>query len=205
MRPWGRSTSRRVEAAALPPWWRPFPTGPVQFDPSLRRADGLGDRRAGRLDGAAPLRPAGPGGPPRSREASVVATKATIATKLSVPLLEDLPDPTGRAVLVHATLDRPLAGDPAEPLATHRARCLADTVGMLLGHGARVTVCGDLDGGSAQREQTLAAVQALLRPAAARPGQAVAVNAVSEDDASVAELVAARSTSCGSPETDRRS
>ncbi len=114
----------------------------------------------------------------------------TKATKLSVPWLEDLPDPTGRAVLVRATLDRPLSGDPAEPLATHRAGCLAATVGWLLGHGARVTVCGDLDGGSEQQEQTLATVQAMLRPTAARLRQVIAVRAVSEDEASVAELVA---------------
>jgi phosphoglycerate kinase len=59
-----------------------------------------------------------------------------------VPVLEDLPDPAGRRVLVRATFDRPLADDPAAPLAQRRARGLASTLKWLHLNGARATVCG---------------------------------------------------------------
>ena len=61
-------------------------------------------------------------------------------------MLEDLPSPAGKAVLVRATFDRPLAADPARPLALRRARGLAATVEWLVERGARVTVCGNTEG-----------------------------------------------------------
>lgn len=78
-----------------------------------------------------------------------------VATRGAVPVLEDLPDPAGRAVLVRATFDRPLADDPALPLAFARARGLAATIEWLTTRGARVTVCGDPAGNGAAEEAHL--------------------------------------------------
>jgi phosphoglycerate kinase len=60
-----------------------------------------------------------------------------------VPVLEDLGDPSGARVLLRATFDRPLADDPALPLAQRRAKGLAATIDWLHVKGARITVCGD--------------------------------------------------------------
>ena len=62
-----------------------------------------------------------------------------------VPVLEDLPDPAGKTVLVRATFDRPLTSDPDQPLALHRAKHLAATLAWLVDAGARITVCGNSD------------------------------------------------------------
>lgn len=54
---WGRSKSRRAAVGAPPPWMRPLPTGPVRFDPTLRRAGDLARQVTGR-----PPRPGRPTG-----------------------------------------------------------------------------------------------------------------------------------------------
>lgn len=59
-----------------------------------------------------------------------------------VPVLEDLPDPSGKRVLVRATFDRPLSADRSQPLALRRAQGLADTVEWLQAKAAGITVCG---------------------------------------------------------------
>jgi hypothetical protein len=46
---------------------------------------------------------------------------------LMVPILEDLPDPEGKAVLVRATFDRPLGAGLDEPMAARRAQGLGAT------------------------------------------------------------------------------
>jgi phosphoglycerate kinase len=67
------------------------------------------------------------------------------ARRDAVPLLEDLPDPSGKSVLVRATFDRPLAADRRQPLAYARAQGLAATIEWLTARGARVTVCGTME------------------------------------------------------------
>jgi phosphoglycerate kinase len=61
-------------------------------------------------------------------------------------LLEDLPEPRGRKVLVRATLDLPLGEEQGGPLGHHRAEGLDQTIRWLTTHGARVTICGDVAG-----------------------------------------------------------
>ena len=65
--------------------------------------------------------------------------------RLRVRQLEDLPDPSGKAVLVRATLDLPFGLGEHRPMASLRAELLRETLHWLSGHGARVTVCGDLE------------------------------------------------------------
>ncbi len=62
---------------------------------------------------------------------------------LQVPILEDLPDPAGKRVLIRATLDLPLGRVSEGPMARRRARALQATLRWLTDHGAAVTVCGD--------------------------------------------------------------
>lgn len=83
-----------------------------------------------------------------------------------VPLLEDLPAPAGKAVLLRATFNRTLSADPAQPLARRRAEGLAATLQWLVSNGARITACGspeDAEGVEtpAQLEQVRAAVEAV--------------------------------------------
>lgn len=101
-----------------------------------------------------------------------------------LPVLEDLPDPSGRRALVRATFDRPLTADPASPLALRRARGLAGTVEWLRDRGAQVTVCGDT---AAPDEATAGRQLALLRRAVEE-----ASSGLSPHDASL--------EFCGSPE-----
>lgn len=110
-----------------------------------------------------------------------------------VPVLEDLPDPSGRGVLVRATLDRSMAADPARPLALRRAQGLADTVDWLLERGARVTVCGDTGAPDAAAEVSrVAAVRRAIEVVSseAKASDALEVRAVREDEANVRRLVA---------------
>ena len=61
---------------------------------------------------------------------------------MGLPILEDLPDPAGKRVLLRATLDLPLSADTDHPLARARAEGLATTVQWLVERGAQVTVWG---------------------------------------------------------------
>lgn len=61
---------------------------------------------------------------------------------MGLPTIEDLPDPTGKRVLLRATLDLPLSADTDHPLARARAEGLATTVRWLVERGAQVTVWG---------------------------------------------------------------
>ena len=91
--------------------------------------------------------------PGRAAQSDVIPVGVcVVATRVAVPVLEDLPDPAGKAVLVRATFDRPLADDPALPLAFARARGLAATIDWLTTRGARVTVCGNPTGNGAAEE-----------------------------------------------------
>lgn len=74
------------------------------------------------------------------------------AAALRYPVLEDLPDPAGRAVLVRATLDLPMGRDVDDPMARRRADALATTLRWLVDRQARVTVCGDAGGGDRAEE-----------------------------------------------------
>ena len=65
-----------------------------------------------------------------------------VARPMGMPVLEDLPDPDGKRVLLRATLDLPMSSDPSFPLARVRGDGLAATVRWLLEHGAHVTVWG---------------------------------------------------------------
>ena len=116
----------------------------------------------------------------------------TARPRHSVPVLEDLPDPSGKAVLVRATFDRPLAADPALPLALVRARGLASTVEWLTERGARVTVCGDAAASGPAEEvdrldQIRRAVVSLLSSAAT--GEPVAFRSCPEQLDTVERLV----------------
>ena len=63
---------------------------------------------------------------------------------LNLPYLEDLPDLTGRSVLVRATLDLPFAAsNAASPAAALRSRLLARTLGWLSQRAEKVSVYGD--------------------------------------------------------------
>ena len=67
-----------------------------------------------------------------------------LGRRLQLRSLEDLPDLTGKAVLVRATLDLPIGYHLHSPMAALRARRLEATLGWLLQRAARVTVCGDV-------------------------------------------------------------
>lgn len=110
-----------------------------------------------------------------------------------VPLLEDLPDPAGKTVLVRATFDRPMAVDPARPLALRRAQGLAATVDWLLERGARVTVCGDTGAADAVGETArLAVVRRSLEEVSslAKASDALDVRVITEDVPALRPLVA---------------
>jgi phosphoglycerate kinase len=62
---------------------------------------------------------------------------------VTLPLLEDLPDPTGRSVLLRADFNVPL-GDDGEIADDLRIRAALPTIRWLLDHGARVTACSHL-------------------------------------------------------------
>jgi phosphoglycerate kinase len=91
-----------------------------------------------------------------------------------IPVLEDLPDPRGKRVLVRATFDRPLSTDPGQPLALHRAQGLAATVAWLLTNGSRITVCGSFgESGDTDPAPVLEGARRVigaLGPDAAAPG-----------------------------------
>ena len=92
---------------------------------------------------------------------------------LGVAVLEDLPDPHGRGVLVRATLDMPLGPGARQPMATRRARSLQATLQWLLDRGARVTVVGDAGAQDPEEEaQRFGHVRALVEALA--PGVATA-------------------------------
>jgi phosphoglycerate kinase len=64
-----------------------------------------------------------------------------------LPVLEDLPDPAGRAVLVRADLNVPLhagGGQAGQIADDFRIRAALPTIEWLIDHGARVTVCSHL-------------------------------------------------------------
>lgn len=69
-----------------------------------------------------------------------------------VPVLEDLPDPSGKAVLVRATFDRPLGADLDQPMALRRVRGLGATLEWLVERADRVTVCGNTEASDAEEE-----------------------------------------------------
>ena len=109
-----------------------------------------------------------------------------------VPVLEDLPDPSGREVLVRATFDRPMAKAPSCLLAFRRAQGLAATLAWLADREALITVCGSMTGTLAgvharQLDELRRSVEALT-PAGELPAT-VTFRAVSEDPASVARLI----------------
>lgn len=62
----------------------------------------------------------------------------------SLRSLEDLPDLSGRSVLVRATLDLPFGYDLGSPLAAIRAQYLHATLSWLVARAETVTVCGDV-------------------------------------------------------------
>lgn len=108
-----------------------------------------------------------------------------------VPVLEDLPDPRGREVLVRATFDRPMAADKSLPLAFRRAQGLAATLEWLVEHDARVTVCGSGDGAGPGQARPLDEVRRSVG-ALVHGGELPATvdfRPVSEDPASVGRLV----------------
>lgn len=110
-------------------------------------------------------------------------------------MLEDLPDVSGSSVLVRATFDRPLADDPARPLAQRRAQGLAATVDWLRVKGAIVTVCGDTstaDDDSPERQ--LERVRVALEhasPTLAGAGDSLALLSSTEEEEALSRLVAA--------------
>lgn len=110
-----------------------------------------------------------------------------------VPVLEDLSDVSGRRALVRATFDRPLADDPARPLAQLRAKGLAATVEWLCGHGARVTVCGDTgtsdDAAAGEALRQLRQAVDAASPVTAAAGGAVTFAVAPEDPDEVGALV----------------
>jgi len=61
---------------------------------------------------------------------------------MGLPIIEDLPDPAGKRVLIRATLDLPLSTGTDHPLARARAEGLASTVRWFVERGAQVTVWG---------------------------------------------------------------
>ncbi|MBO0715398.1 MAG: phosphoglycerate kinase [Acidimicrobiales bacterium] len=61
-----------------------------------------------------------------------------------MPVLEDLPDPAGRAVLVRADLNVPLSADARRVADDFRIRAALPTMAWLLERGARLTVCSHL-------------------------------------------------------------
>ena len=96
----------------------------------------------------------------------MVSRVNTTGMPLGVPVLEDLPDPGGQAVLVRATLDLPLGADGSGPMAARRSSSLAATLRWLVERNAHVTVCGDagaVDPGeeAARFERVRQVVQAL--------------------------------------------
>lgn len=109
-----------------------------------------------------------------------------------VPVLEDLPGPGGKRVLVRATFDRPLSADPAQPLALRRARGLFATVDWLRARGARVTVCGNFgEWTEADDSHLLGEVRRVveaLGPAAGAPGS-VEFSLAPEDPGEIDRLV----------------
>jgi len=78
---------------------------------------------------------------------SGTASRGNGLRPLEIRTLEDLPDVSGRAVLVRADLDL-VAVDEESMHHDRRVAMLVPTLRWLLDHGARVTVCGhrgDLD------------------------------------------------------------
>ena len=71
---------------------------------------------------------------------------------MGVPVLEDLPDPRGKRVLVRATLDLPIGPDAGLLLPRRRAESLRSTLDWLTGRGALVTVCGDAGAAGPEQE-----------------------------------------------------
>ena len=69
-----------------------------------------------------------------------------------VPVLEDLPDPAGKAVLVRATFDRPLGADREHPMAYRRVQGLGATLEWLVERADRVTVCGNTEASDPEEE-----------------------------------------------------
>lgn len=90
---------------------------------------------------------------------------------MGVHRLEDLPDPSGKAVLVRATLDLPLGTDGG-PLAAYRAEKLGATLQWLSAKGARVTVFGNVGGNDHEAGHRLAHVHEVVESLA--PGANVA-------------------------------
>lgn len=109
-------------------------------------------------------------------------------------VLEDLPDPRGRLVLVRATLDLPFGLETTEPTARRRAQRLADTLRWLTDRGARVTVCGDAAGADpteeARRFECVREEIAHLAPGAEVADSGTGGGASAEDRATVMSLVA---------------
>ena len=103
-----------------------------------------------------------------------------------IPVLEDLPDPAEKWVLVRATFDRPLAADPAEPLALRRAQGLVATIEWLLDRGAHVTVTGDTREGGAS---CLDHVRRCIEEVSTKDVSSVELVSTSEDPKAVGQLV----------------
>ena len=78
----------------------------------------------------------------RCADTGFVRAAASLGRPMGLPILEDLPDPTGKRVLLRATLALPLSVDTDHPLARARAEGLATTVQWLVERGAQVTVWG---------------------------------------------------------------
>lgn len=113
------------------------------------------------------------------------------AEERRVPVLEDLPDPGGKSVLVRATFNRPLAADPAQPLAELRARGLGATIEWLHKAGAQVTLCGDTGEVDGARRR-LTQLRHALRGAFSSPevAEAVSFRSASEGVPAVGRLLA---------------
>jgi phosphoglycerate kinase len=84
-----------------------------------------------------------------------------------LPVLEDLPDPAGRSVLVRADLNVPLHAEPgqaAQIADDFRIRAALPTIEWLVDRGARVTVCSHLGrpGGRPDPKWSMAPVRARL-------------------------------------------
>ena len=81
---------------------------------------------------------------------------------MKLPVLEDLPDPSGRNVLVRADFNVPLSGGHIDD--DLRIRAALPTLTWLIDHGAKVTACSHLGRpkGHADERYSLAPVEAHL-------------------------------------------
>jgi phosphoglycerate kinase len=119
----------------------------------------------------------------------------------SIPLLEDLPDPSGKSVLVRADLNVPLArhdDGPTKIVDDFRIKAALPTIQWLVDRGAKVAVCSHLGRPKGKPDPKYSMAPVVARMAELAPGVEVLENLryspgeEGNDPAFVAELIAGR-------------